>query len=192
MMVIKNKDGSIFVLSKPNPLTRNQEWENLILYNCHWRGEVVPDVYKKPLKMDLPKVELPSIEIPEPKSPEEVVVEVPKQGFSEKTLKNIVKVYCLPANVIIEKDELYDEERQTIQYGDKFAFEAVVIERGDLQIRLWTMHLLDRQSIIFPSVYVKGDINFGDYRWWKVNTIEEKSGGYIITAIPSDTQPDFS
>ncbi len=200
-MAIKNKDGSIFSLNKPNPLTEGQIWRDMVFYNCYWKGEVVPDLTTKPPPKrfaDLPKINITTeLDAPEPIAPtltleKSETYELNKKEIPEKVLKNIVRVHCLPARIETEKDELYDEEREVLTYGEKFSFEAIMIERTDFFIKLWTQTILTKQSIIYPSAFVKGDIKFGDYRWWKVMEIEEKSGGYIATSIPSELQPDFS
>ncbi|MCK9458584.1 MAG: hypothetical protein M0R80_03010 [Proteobacteria bacterium] len=193
-MAIKNKDGSIYQLNKPNPLTDGQVWRDMVFYNCYWEGETVPDTTVKlpPKKFELPKIaakEMEPLSKPEPVQP---LPELDKSEIPERVLKNIVSVYCLPAKIETEKDELYDEEREVVKYGEKFSFEAIMVERTDLYIKIWTRKILPTQSIIYPSVFVKGEIKFGDYRWWKVVEMEEKSGGYLVTSTPSELQPDFS
>ena len=192
-MALKNKDGTTYQLNKPNPLTDGQVWRDMIFYNCCWEGEVVPDTTARPLmtkKFELPKIAASEIEpLIEPKP---IQPELDKSEIPERVLKNIVRVYCLPARIETEKDELYDEEREVLGYGEKFSFEAIMIERTDFYIKMWTRKILPIQSIIYPSVFVKGEIKFGDYRWWKVMEMEEKSGGYLVTSVPSELQPDFS
>jgi hypothetical protein len=196
-MVIKNKDGSVFQVSKPNPLMDLQEWNNLILYNCQWKGHIVQDV--KP-KKPLPKIVEKPIEIPlvdtltteEPTYDDHVETKSKLENVSESLIPKIVRIHCLPANIITEKDNLYDEVRHRVEYGQKFAFEALVVEKEDLNIAFWTNQSLSKASIVYPSVYRKGNIKYGDYRWWKIESIEEKSGGYLVKAVASEIQPDFS
>jgi hypothetical protein len=212
-MAIKNKDGTPFRLNRPNPITTMQEWQNMILYNCQWKGTVVPDALQVKIKKMGPITEVRKAEPPPEPAPELPKIEVKieqieetsqihdgvttaselnKSAIPASTIKNIVRVHCLPAEIKIEKDPLYDEEREILVYGEKFAFEAVIMERGDFAIRFWTNQMLSKQSIIFPSVFIKGEIKFGDYRWWKIDNQEEKAGGYIVTAVASEIQPDFS
>jgi len=190
-MVIRNKDGSIYKLTTNNPLTFNQEWKNVILYNCTWKGEIVKDVKATPIQK-LPKIEVREVEIEEQHDDVQTICNLSREGMTEKIIKNIVRVHCLPAEVKEEVDPLYEEVRENIVYGEKMAFEAIVVEREDLIIKLWTNYKSSKDSIIFPSVFVKGNIKFGDYRWWRIQEQEEKEGGFLITAIPSDVQPDFS
>jgi hypothetical protein len=178
-MVIKNKDGSVYRLSSPNPLVKNQEkWEknNIILHNLNWEQKII-----------------------ELNEPEEIIIEEKKEEIKKEEikpkenkpeLKNVVLMHCLPAIIKITKDDLYNETRSKINYGEKFTFEGVVIERGDFSIQFWTNIDLAKNSIIYPTKYRDGT-PFGDFRWWSVNEIKDKSDGKLITAVISGYQPHF-
>lgn len=92
-------------------------------------------------------------------------------------------IYCLPATIRERKDDLYGDQYRTIQYGNPFSFEAVIARQDDLFIELWTTASVSHGSVIFPRVGAK--------RWWRVQEKKEKSGGWLLTAIPSDYQPSF-
>jgi len=105
-----------------------------------------------------------------------VVEEKPKEG-PEKTIMR-----CLPATLKEHKDSMYGEVKKTIKTGDPFAFEGIIISQTDMQIKFWAMAPIGPGSIIFQS---------NERSWWRVIDREEKSGGWILYGVPSDTQPSF-
>jgi hypothetical protein len=194
--MIRNKDGTIFKLQGPNPLLKDQEWtpdENLELENFYWEEEVVNDSVGR---ITIPKVESPISSKPEiasePPSPTPLPLPTPPkpqpQGINQE---NVVIMHCLPVIVRKNTDELYDDSYSRMTYGQKFMIESIMIERSDLGIIFWTTTKLEPNSIVFPSVYKTG-IKYGEYRWWKVLEMEPKSGGYLVRAIFSEVQPEFS
>ena len=211
-MVIKNKDGSIYRLKEPNPLVVDQEWDllesDLIFHNFDWASETLADDsttrpssnphvwdegFEKVKKPEQPVEPVESVEQPvesveQPAEPEHPVEQPAKQ---QSNLKNVVVMHCLPAVIRDREDELYGEVYKSIQYGEKFTFEGVVVERNDLYMRFWTNIQLSDGSVIYPSKYRDG-VKFGEHRWWRVNQIMEKSGGYLTQVVISDYHPDFS
>jgi hypothetical protein len=179
--MLRNKDGSPFILNNPNPLVKNQASENLILYNFIW--DYLDEEQSKILHQKIEHTPIIHSEEPE-KEPEPVQIPEPKEIIikttlkEEKKLQNTILVYCLP--------------KTASSYGEKFTFEGVFVRREDFSIVLWTPIKLELLSIIYPSRYIDGDIPFGDFQWWKVKEIQEKKQGYLVTAIISEIQPDFS
>ena len=221
-MAIKDKDGKVYKLRGPNPLVKNQvEWDRhkLKLINLSWQNEVVEDA-KNPVKafdetlvkideeLDLkpnaeanvaviepqqfieeiqaePVPELEPEPIPEPQAkPEPKVIEANKK-IARIFRERGAEFFCAP---VIGKrthlDDLYGHSYDTLQYGDKFVFDAVVLDQSDLETQFWCMRQLSIGSIIYRKE--RGE------RWWRIKDIEPKSGGYIVTSIISDTNPDFS
>tara|TARA_Y100000034_G_scaffold96448_1_gene117445 strand:- start:133 stop:771 length:639 start_codon:yes stop_codon:yes gene_type:complete len=121
-----------------------------------------------------------------PKEVKEVVLNVPPQLASVLKQRG-VEYYCAP---VVGKnqhtDDLYDDSYYTMQYGNKFVFDAVVIDMSDLELQFWCVQPITVESIVFPKTKEKGQ------RWWRVKDIEPKTGGYLCSAITSDTNPDFS
>ena len=98
-----------------------------------------------------------------------------------------VEYYCAP--VVGENqhvDNLYDNSYYTMQYGDKFVFDAIVVEESDLQLQFWCVRDVTIDSIVYRKIKTKGQ------RWWRIKDIEPKTGGFLCRAITSDTNPDFS
>jgi hypothetical protein len=213
VMVIKNKDGSVYKLQGPNPLMEDQSFwndlENFTLHNTEWKktifgddGELIPrnndfqvDVASPVAEPDLekPKSNPPEVVLPPmPDTPVETIKEVknepkeiPKDDNKLPVIKNKVIIHCLPASTKEHFDDFYGEHYNKISYGDKFSFEAVIVENEDLAMTFWTTtDKVTPASVVYPQV--------GEKRWWRVQTKIEKSGGYLIYAIISDIQPDFS
>ena len=202
-MVIKNKDGSVYKLQSPNPLTEEQVWEfgedDYILHNMDWEPDVdedaTPEVVPKESDFNEPKEEKPVEEV---KAQEEeakpVEIEERKDVRSEvpkNVLDKMVVMHCVPMETRVEKDDFYDEERTTTGFGQKFTLEAVIVKREDYEMRFWTTKDLSKGTIVFPSKYVSG-VKYSEYRWWKVQARIPKANGFLVSTIPSEEQPDFS
>jgi len=175
-MAIKNRDGSIYCFSKPNPLMNSQSiWpknENVILHNkigqrFYGQGKEINVVEEK-------KVE----------KMKEVVI-VTKAETSEKHVeRDVIDVWCLPAEIITKIDPLYGSNYNRIKYGEKFSFEAKIYETEDLYLQLITKQKLPENSVIFPRNK--------DRRWWRVSGTEKYEGDFwIVTSQISDYQPNF-
>lgn len=211
-MAIRNKDGSIYKLKSPNNLVKFQEeidLKKLKFHNFNW-GEVHSSdnisVVKK--ESDFGKIKIK----PEPAT--EVVDLYPQKNFPEfmekqeesaeiPHLKVKTMFHCLPAIETNYTHDIYEDSWSRIQYGEKFIFPGVMISNNDLQIEFWTTdprQQVTEQSVIYPFASEIWDQNtkryhrvpFTEYRWWKINSIYERDGGYIFYAVPSDIQPDFS
>ena len=170
-MTIKNKDGSLFQLNKPNPLMKTQSlWKDkYILHNCEWEPVAVEE-----------NVVLPTKEEVIPEQPTIVpVLEAPA------TSDGRIRVWCQPAQVREHVDKLYGQKFQRVKYGKKFLFEALVMEEDDLYMVLWTnTKAVTLGSVVYPQNQ--------DKRWWRINSIEEKDGGYALMAIACEFTPEFS
>lgn len=188
-MTIKNKDGSDYRLTQPNPLSQKQDFseEEIVLHNFAWK-RTVSDTNSEKTCFDKPKTK-----------PEEKVFDTVTEFFSpqptplktERKIDNVVVMHCLPIVLTTRKDELYGETYNTETFGDKFTFESVIVEREDLEMVFWTNIDLSKGSIVYPARYKDG-VKFGDYRWWKVSQKEEKSNGFLVKSVLSDVHPDFS
>ncbi|MHA2043419.1 MAG: hypothetical protein ACW99G_01420 [Candidatus Thorarchaeota archaeon] len=212
---MKNKDGTPVRLKSPNPLGKTQDKNflkeaDIILHNFNWSEEIVDDLEKvTPLPSDMKieaEVKTIPIERPEPESsfepPKAIPVEVPVPVQTipvetpEPTLpsqfKITVSMFCLPGKYKTVRDELYGDSFQKRVFGKKFSFESIMLETGDLGIHFWTtVPHLTKGSIVYPYCYSDGQ-RYGEFRWWEISNIEEKSGGYLVDAIMSTLQPDFS
>jgi len=97
-----------------------------------------------------------------------------------------VAIHCLPAVRIEHVDKTYGQRYATLRtdFGNKFVFEAVMLEEQDLAIQFWTTcQQVTVGSILYPMNK--------DKRWWKVRDREPKTGGLLMTAVITDFNPSF-
>ncbi len=128
------------------------------------------------------------VEEPKEESKEEPVVLNVDSQLAKLIKERGVEYYCAP--VVGKKehvDALYDTSYYTMQYGEKFVFDAIIVEESDLTLQFWCVRPVIIDSIVFRKI-VK---SLGE-RWWRVKEVEPKTGGYLCRAITSDTNPDFS
>jgi hypothetical protein len=171
-MALKNADGTTYTLSKPNPIMLNQTlWrDKCILHNIVGRKIMIDDV-------------VVSVPVPKPteKPAEPQVVEKLEEPTPDP---NVTQIWCLPASYKEVVDSLYGEKFQRLVYGKKFLFDAIIIESEDLYLTLWTdTRAVTAGSVIYPRNQ--------DKRWWRVQNVKEENG-YLIYAMVTDYQPDFS
>lgn len=224
-MAIKDKNGNVYKLRGPNPLTKDMsDWDkdHVKLINLGYKTEIVHDqrspirqaeenVTKINEKLNLyegpeppkvippkdfieelsePVVHLPEppVEVPEPKSADPVQPTFAVDNRIAEILKERgVEYYCAP--VIGHKkvvDELYGSHYQTPKYGTSFIFDAVVIDLSDLELQFWCVKSMTKDSVVYRKISQGGE------RWWRVNQIESKTGGFLCTCGISDVNPDFS
>lgn len=224
-MAIKNKNGTLYKLKKPNTLSKNQEfWGNdqcdYVLHNCSWSDDIIAnqndlvpekfniteEIVKNDTKETRTEISLNQpVAIKEESPP--VILEkaptliIPQKEVSptnpskipDKIRKDSVIFWCLPVVVDVQEDSLYGDVITTNKYGDKFTFEAIVIEKDDLEIKFWSnADLVSKGSIVYPSKYTYRKEEYKDYRWWEIKEITEKGNGKLIYAILSTITPDFS
>lgn len=210
-MAIKNKDGTIFKLRGPNKLMKDQvEWDKakLRFFNLGYKSEVIIDD-KNPVRemansvidigkeLNLQKNEAKVIpakefieeicEVPEPIVEEKPVILNVDDRMSRLLRERSVEYYCAPCIGHNEHiDPLYQTKYKTTQFGDKFIFDAIIIDQSDLQLQFWCV-----RAITIDSVVYRKNVDGGE-RWWRVTNIEPKTGGYLVLSSVSDLNPDFS
>lgn len=188
-MAIKNKDGTVYRIEGPNPFMNNQElWKDCVKHNLEWKDEIVFDFLKQ--KLNLPVQEsaesfLEEIEEkPQEKPKQEPVPIAPRPvPRKEKREFDTIESFCLPVDIIENKDDLYGEIKQKVIYGEVFTIEIVVLEQADLTFRFWTTHKINKGSIIYPKNK--------DKRWWKVAEITDAPKGFMYLGLPSSFTPSF-
>ena len=199
-MVIYNSQGDVYKLRGPNPLMiQQQDWDKskVRFINMFHKAEIVED-NKVPNVITLnPKSALKATSVsakqfldeiqtlPEPISvePKQEPVDALQKLFDAKG----VKYFCAPVIGLKEHtDSLYGETYQTMQYGDKYLFDALIFDQTDLELKFWCIRPITVNSIVYRKVKEGGE------RWWRVVDVSPKEGGQIISAIPSEISPDFS
>jgi len=205
-MTLRNKDGTVYKLASPNPVMKTQEiWEGFKVHNMQWDGETAKDTNQvAPLASDFDvrdtflsaldkakadiKVSEAKTEVPQPQVERKPIVQpdLQKEEFRASTDNGIEKtfIHCLPAALRTRKDSLYGDSYTTVQYGKPTSFEGVILNQQDLFIEIWTdTDAINAGSILFPKQGYK--------RWWRLQSKEQKGGGWVLSATPSDYQPSF-
>jgi hypothetical protein len=216
-MTLIKKDGTVYVLEGPNPLVKTQQEfdsNNMIFHNFSW-DDITMKISRATATVKKPKAEPPKEEhrpepIIPPKEPEieEKVISDSKSEEDERTfdlpyIKYKVLSYCLPAKIERKTDDLYGDSWTRVKYGNKIVFPSIMLESNDFSIEFWTSDpnsQITEKSIIYPFAYEVHNsstdsydkVPYDEYRWWKVDHKEQKEGGWLFRAIPSETQPDFS
>lgn len=210
-MTLRNKNGSVYRLSGPNPVMKTQEtWGSYKVHNMQWEDEVAKGSSKiNPLvpyfevretflsALDKAKEEIKVVEnkqIAAETCESDVSLQrktivhddLQREEIKESTDNGIEKtfIHCLPALLRTRKDSLYGDSYVTIQYGNPTSFEGVILKQQDLFIEIWTdADKIEKGSILFPKQGYK--------RWWRVQDKVQKVGGFVLSATPSDHQPSF-
>jgi len=197
-MTLYNKDGTVYKLNRPNPIMNNQDiWENYTLHNMKWDQEThegkdivqpinsdikIRDNFVEDLERTKQETQEPQVDLVERKSQIQPKVEIKTSSTQSQIEKTFF--HCLPAEIREKKDHLYGDSYQTIQYGDPWSFEGVVIGENDLELTFWTdIGNLTAGSIVYPKINGK--------RWWRVQKTEVKTQGWLVYTSPSDYQPSF-
>jgi hypothetical protein len=102
-------------------------------------------------------------------------------------LERGVEYFCSPVIAYKEiVDELYGTSYKTPKYGTKFLFDAIIVDQSDLQLQIWCVKDIKKDSIIYRKNQQGGE------RWWRINQTEARSGGFLCLASISDINPDFT
>jgi hypothetical protein len=204
-MTLLTQDGKPYrVFSEPNPILKDQESlekEALVFHNFKWQPDVIAAPKRKVVENPIePPVESPkkSEEIDDfvellKRESKALKAEKPKPPIDDSLdHKDTVVVYCHPAIVREKKDELYGEIRKTIQYGEKFTFDALILDSNGLEIKLFAKTAnIGTGSILYPSKYKDGE-KLEHYRWWKVVKTQPSNDGFLILGELTENQRDFS
>lgn len=187
--MIKNKNGTVYRIEGPNPFMNNQElWKDCIKHNFEWKDEIVFDFLKQKLNLPIQQSAesfLEEMEQHPEKMPQELPPPVVKKSPPKKEKKEFdsIQSFCLPANTVENKDDLYGEIKQKVTYGEVFTIEIVVLSQTDLMFRFWTTHEINKRSILYPKNK--------DKRWWKISEVSDAPKGFIYTGLPSSFTPSF-
>jgi len=184
------------VINKEGPRPK-EDIENVLVLSPE------PKIDPKPIIQEVPVVEVVIKPEPEPvvevKAPERILPPKPKSEMSRtsgeqpefynddqkaKIRQKKIQVYCLPVFDRKVKDDIYGDTFTVKAYGDKFTFEAVMVEEEDLFCRFWTNTEIPASSVVYPRNHSR--------RWWQVQELELLDGGYMVYAAPTHANPDFT
>lgn len=196
-MPLKNPDGTEYRLHRPNPLMTGQnldgDWfqvHNLSGFST--AEEVVryqpappppPPPATKPPVTPPPPPPPPPMPEPEPE-PAPLPPPPPPPPPAPKPSVGQQMYYCLPVTMSSYRDELYDEVRTRVGYGEKFGFLGTTVNADETRYTIRTTVMVSNGSIIFSK---------DDRRWWRVvRTLMRDADGYDVTCMPSDEKPDFT
>lgn len=205
-MAIKDKDGSVYKLRGPNPLLKTQDtWDerHVKLVNFGWDSVTVADEHN-PVKKFEKDYNIPDLgklleaheeegddeDEDEDEVPDHDIEEVPEgePAIDHTTAEFLEKNKTIFQGVLTKEtqitDDLYGETYTKRVYSGKIQFPAIVIQQTDLGMEFWTTQDVTEHSVVYPQD--------GTKRWWRVTGSYQKSGGYVVTAVTSDVNPDFS
>lgn len=182
-MAIKNKDGSIYKLSGPNPLMKEQNIEN-VPFLVHNFGQ--EEITEKDKNVELPVVLKPKEQIKEPKI-EPKLEQKPQpepEPVKPKITINYTQFACSPVILRKRNDDLYGETYSTIEYLQPIIFNGVVLDQSDFEFKFWAEQELTVGSILYPKTQEK--------RWWKIKAVQAEQKGWTYLCDISSSQPGFS
>lgn len=201
---------------------KQESWDpsKLVFHNFEWEDitQEASKTTRQRRRSPEPPVQVPSIPAVEVRREEAPIEPAPSQPpdpaatqeadgverpFDLPYIKYKVLCHCLPARLEQRTDSLYGDSWGRVKYGTKFVFPCVVTASSDLSLEFWTSDprgQITERSIVYPFSYEVHNretdaydrVPYTEYRWWRVSSKEQKEGGWLLTANPSDFQPDFS
>ena len=214
-MVIKNKDGTVYKISQPNPIMIQQEkWNDFIIHNMNFEKNILEDaknVPKKPAKLKLgtettikeeariplptPHVEKNDFEIPNFNDIDNNVPEPTQESEKEQVLR--------PTNIneklkIFKKDVMHCMLADTKESVDPLYDEKRVkvtytktFTFENIIIKDDDMQLVFWSHLDFLTknsvVYPRNNTK----RWWKISGIKKAQEGIFFSCVPTNVQPSF-
>lgn len=118
---------------------------------------------------------------PEPEKPVEISL---NEKMAARLKSKMTEFYYAPALQRVHTDQFYGTSYKITSYGQKDIFDGIIVDQNDLQIQFWSVRAIAIGSVVFPKNT--------DRRWWRVEDVEPKTGGFLCTASISDVNPDFS
>lgn len=195
-MPLRTKEGHIYKLAGPNPVMREQKlWGDYVVHNMKWKSEnAVDETEVSPIQSDFQVKEDFVSELARTKPDETRVIEQPltekvevkqeKKDLSSVSGIEKTFIHCLPMVLTTKVDPVYGDKHQSLSPEKPFSFEGVLIEESDFHIQYWASIKVEPGSVLYPKSMSK--------RWWRVQEVEPKAGGWLLTAMPSDFQPYFT
>jgi hypothetical protein len=197
-MPIKNTDGTPFQLKKPNPLLKTQDitGDAHIIHNFAVQ-EVTVKYRRKKVPVTPVGAEI-GTPVEPPLHPEQSVAPTPLRADPEptpvepeeddyltdddKATVDAVSCWCLPGEYKKHYDNLYGETRMNVEWGDKFLFEGVIVQLGEMNFQIWAQVAIKPPSIIFVRPH---------RRWWRVQDVQPHEDGFLMSCLVSENRPRF-
>lgn len=169
-MPIYNKDGTIFKLNGINPLMKFQD---------HWKGSVV-----RVSNFEFKEVVLkdPMFAVDD-RIPEDVPIAA---VIGVGVIKDTTLLYCLPMIFTEIEDDVYGEKHKIPTYGDKFTFEAVMVDYTGVSATFFCT-LPQGDSLLSDSIFFV----LKERQWWKLKDRTTDGDGTYFHCVLSDIQPSF-
>lgn len=214
-MTLYNKDGSIYKLSAPNPVMKDQEiWSEFVVHNMKWNPEFQEDGSTTVLpvesdfeinrnssfldELDIAKKEVESSE----KAEKEAVkmasdIEEPVLPIKKEPKKEAHNFSSSSSTIDIKKTFTYClpaviREKQDSLYGDVY---KTIQYESPTSFESVIISQNDMFLELWSETFFReGSILYpknGDKRWWKIQSFEPKLGGWLMRAAPSQDQPSF-
>lgn len=190
-MAIKNKDGSTYSFSKPAPQMEQQTFwdkkEKITFHNKFGEKHHQEDIKIKEPELIHREIKVVDFkEVTKQHEDEIKIVKAIEESKPKPISEDILDVWCLPCLEYTENvDPLYNESYSNIKYGEKFTFQARLLELEDLYVKFITeIHVkLPEESVIYPKMKNR--------RWWRIRGVKEVKGYNIYLGMISDYQPAF-
>lgn len=132
-----------------------------------------------------PEIDI-EIEVVQPDQP--VTLNVDPRAARLLRDKSVVYRYVPVVGQKKHKDDFYGDSYETPIYGEQGELDAVVVDLSDLQLQFWCVRPITKGTVL----HRKDESKEGGERWWKVERVEANGGGYLVLAVTSDLNPDFS
>lgn len=212
-MPIKNNDGSIFQLRKPNPLLKTQDTADdmNVVHNFAVQEVVVRYTKKK-----------------RPLAPSGAVVSTPELGpaIQEQVTLPPADLKPMPPPKVAEHEAVFDpppapaveeEEEPYMDEDDPAAAEVVGCWclPGEYKSHIDNLYGETRRNLVWGSKFVfegtileSSEMGFviwaqvrltppsiiyvrSHRRWWRVSEVQPQGDGFAMTCLPSETRPSF-
>lgn len=219
-MALYNKDGSVYRLSSPNPVMKQQSlWNDFVVHNMTWKHEISEDkrvISPLPPKsfvqdsflgaLKTAKDEIKVVEMQSFVEPKVVEMQPIEQNEPIKEEINVIEKHI--SEEIVHSDSIRHEEIEKIFV---YCLPAQIRERRDSLYNESYKTIKYENPTSFEAVVISQDdflfkiwtdfdkIGVGSVlypktqykRWWRVQEKIQKNNGWILTSLPSDFQPSF-
>ena len=219
-MALKNKDGSVYRLSGPNPAMKTQTtWGSFTLHNMKWSSERFSNLSGQMPEVETQRSETKNVDVADDfvneleQTKSSIRIVVPEKSKKSKPEDDEV---CENATLVDRKVEVHEDSRDDEAASpeiDKVFIHCLPAKMSTKRDSLYgdvykTVRYEDpfsfegviiSESDLGLEVWTDADIKrdsvlypkINSKRWWKVQYSEPKAMGRLLTCMPSDYQPSF-